>query len=41
MEETTSCDFASKNGNMHSCGHDMHTAMLLGAAKLLKQNQDS
>lgn len=40
MEETTDCDFAAKNGNMHSCGHDMHSAMLLGAAKLLKQNQD-
>ena len=40
MEETPNCDFASKNGAMHSCGHDMHTAMLLGAAKLLRQNQD-
>ena len=40
MEEAPNCDFASKNGAMHSCGHDMHTAMLLGAAKLLKQNQD-
>lgn len=40
VEEKTSCEFKSTNGNMHSCGHDMHTAMLLGAAKLLKQNQD-
>ena len=40
MKEATECDFKSDNGCMHSCGHDMHTAMLLGAAKLLKQNQD-
>ncbi len=40
MEEATNCDFKATNGAMHSCGHDMHTAMLLGAAKLLKQNQD-
>ncbi|GAB6150470.1 M20 metallopeptidase family protein [Clostridium novyi] len=40
MEEATECDFKSTNGCMHSCGHDIHTAMLLGAAKLLKENED-
>ena len=40
MAEATGLDFKSNNGCMHSCGHDMHTAMLLGAAKLLRQNQD-
>ncbi|MBE6071867.1 MAG: amidohydrolase [Clostridium butyricum] len=38
--EATEYDFKSRNGCMHACGHDMHTAMLLGAAKLLKQNQE-
>ncbi|MDY2730245.1 MAG: M20 family metallopeptidase [Clostridium sp.] len=40
VREATECEFKSNNGSMHACGHDMHTAMLLGAAKLLKQNQD-
>lgn len=40
IAEKTSCDFKSTNGCMHACGHDMHTAMLLGAARLLKEKQD-
>ena len=40
VDEETEFDFKSKNGCMHACGHDMHTAMLLGAAKLLRENQD-
>ena len=33
--------FASEiPGRMHGCGHDMHTAMMLGAARLLKAHED-
>lgn len=35
IQEETGLPFASKNGNMHACGHDAHTAMALGAAELL------
>ncbi|MGE5676810.1 MAG: M20 metallopeptidase family protein, partial [Pseudomonadota bacterium] len=38
VEEQTGLEFSSvKKGFMHACGHDGHTAMLLGFAKLLKQ----
>lgn len=39
IQEQTDLDFKSQNDAMHACGHDMHTAMLLGAANLLRRYQ--
>lgn len=41
IEEQTGCEFRSQNkGVMHACGHDSHTASLLGAAKFLASHTD-
>ena len=40
VREKTDLPFRSENGSMHACGHDMHAAMLLGAAKLLMNHRD-
>lgn len=39
IKEETDLSYTSTNENMHACGHDAHTAMLLGAARVLKDNQ--
>ena len=42
VQERTGLDFASKvDGAMHACGHDLHTAMLVGAARLLAAHRDA
>lgn len=38
MNEENVLEFASKTNAAHNCGHDMHTAILLGAAQILKEN---
>ena len=40
IQEQADVDFACPNGRMHACGHDMHTTMMLGAARLLKEHED-
>jgi hippurate hydrolase len=41
IEEATKLPYASKTpGKMHACGHDGHTAMLLGAARYLSETRN-
>ncbi|GAB4259833.1 MAG: M20 aminoacylase family protein [Pararhodobacter sp.] len=41
IDERTNLPYASKTpGVMHACGHDAHTAMLLGAARYLSETRD-
>lgn len=41
IKENTGLTYASKNdGIMHACGHDVHTATLLGVAKIVQQNRN-
>jgi amidohydrolase len=41
VDEQTGLDFAATNGAMHACGHDLHTAALVGAARLLARHRDA
>lgn len=40
VEERTDLPYRSENGAMHACGHDLHTAMVVGAGRLLAARAD-
>ena len=40
IEEEADISYKATNGNMHACGHDMHTTMLLGCARTMKLLED-
>jgi hippurate hydrolase len=40
VSEETNLDFASNNGFMHACGHDLHMSAGVGAAKLIYEMKD-
>lgn len=40
IKEECNVEFKSTTGNMHACGHDGHMAVLLGTAKILKENEE-
>ena len=40
IKEETDLPFKSENGNMHACGHDCHTAILLTTGIVLNENKD-
>jgi amidohydrolase len=41
LQEESGLDFSSETGHtMHACGHDLHVAMLVGAARLLSARRD-
>ena len=40
VKERTGSPFASTNDYMHACGHDLHTAALVGAAHILSQHRE-